>query len=410
MKQFQTWLRVATATLSVATAALAQEKPADWPQWRGPQRTGEAVLTAPATWPATLKKRWEIAVGAGHSSPVIAGNRVVLHTRQGDREIVRAIDLATGKEVWKADYAAPYTVNPAAQAHGPGPKSTPVIADNRVVTLGISGILSAFDLQTGKLAWRVDAPGTPPTYGTAMSPAIDRGMVIVHMGGESKGALTAFDAATGAVRWRWTGDGPGYASPIVADIGGTRQVITQTQRFIVSVNEANGQLLWQIPFTTSFDQNAITPVVRGDLVIYSGLDSGTTAVRIVKKATTWGTEPAWKNEQVSMYMSSPVVSGGTLYGLSHRRLGQFIAIDLASGKTLWTTQGREGDNASLMTAGSLLLASTSNGELIVARINPARFEEVKRYTIAESAVWAHPAIAGDAIVVKDVDKLICWTV
>ena len=87
-----------------------------------------------------------------------------------------------------------------------------------------------------------------------------------------------------------------------------------------------------------------------------------------------------------------------------------FAIDLASGKTLWTTQGREGDNASLMTAGPLLLASTTNAELIVARINPARFEEVKRYTIAESAVWAHPAIAGDAIVVKDVDKLICWTV
>src|SRR5262249_23542428 len=162
-------------------------------------------------------------------SPVIAGNRVVMHTRQGDREIVRAIDIATGKELWKADYAAPYTVNPAAQAHGPGPKSTPVITGNRVVTLGISGILSAFDPQTGKLAWRVDAPGTPPIYGTAMSPAIAGNTVIVHMGGESKGALTAFDAATGAVRWRWTGDGPGYASPIVADIGGTRQVITQTQ-------------------------------------------------------------------------------------------------------------------------------------------------------------------------------------
>ena len=179
-------------------APAAQTGGTDWPQWRGPQRNGEATLTAPATWPASLTKRWEVAAGAGHSSPVISGNRVVLHARDGEREVVRAIDLDTGRDVWRNDYAAPYTMNPAASRHGPGPKSTPVVGGGRVITFGISGILSAYDLATGKRLWRMDAPPVPPTYGTAMSPVLDGNLLIAHVGGENKGALTAFDAATGA--------------------------------------------------------------------------------------------------------------------------------------------------------------------------------------------------------------------
>lgn len=111
-----------------------------------------------------------------------------------------------------------------------------------------------------------------------------------------------------------------------------------------------------------------------------------------------------------MYMSSSVINKGTLYGHSHRNRGQFVALDLATGKTLWATAGREGENASLIAAGAFLLLSTTNAELIVTRANPAKFEEVRRYTVADSAVWAHPALAPRALLVKDVDKLICWSV
>jgi outer membrane protein assembly factor BamB len=398
------------AVVAVAMSAFAQAPGSDWPQWRGPQRDGIATLTAPRTWPAALKKRWEVPVGVGHSSPVVSGDRVIVHARQGEQEITRAFDLKTGKQLWRKDYAAPYTVNPAAAGHGPGPKSTPVIANGRVYTFGISGILSAHALTAGTLLWRTPAPPAPPEYGTAMSPIVEAGMVIVHVGANDKGALTAFDAATGKQRWQWTGDGPAYASPIVADFNGTRQLVTQSENAVIGVNVATGRLLWQVPFKTNFDQNSITAVVVRDLVIYSGLENGTTAVRIGRNGTAWTAQPLWKNDQISMYMSSPVVSENTLYGLSHRNRGQFFAIDLITGKTLWTTPGREGDNASMMLAGPLLLLSTTNAELIVARANPAKFEEIKRYTIADSAVWAHPAVAGVAIIVKDVDKLICWEV
>jgi outer membrane protein assembly factor BamB len=402
--------RAVVSLVVMMQAALAAQVSRDWPQWRGPRRDGSAAFSTPAAWPAALSRRWEVVVGAGHSSPVIAGDRAIIHTREGEREVTRALDLKSGKQLWRDDYPAPYTMNPAARAHGPGPKSTPAVADGRVFTFGISGTLSAYDVTTGKLLWRTDPPPAPPEFGTAMSPIVEGSSVIVHLGAQDRGALTAFDVATGKPRWQWTGDGPGYASPVVAQIGGVRQLVTQTENGVVGLGAADGQLLWRVPLRTSFDQNSVTPVVLNDVVIFSGLDSGTTAARVVRKGTSLTAEPLWKNTEVSMYMSSPVIVDDMLVGLSHRNRGQFFALDVASGKTLWTTPGREGDNASIVAANHTLVLTTTGGELIVARASRDRFDEVKRYRIAESAVWAHPALSGTTILVKDVERLICWSV
>jgi len=393
--------------LAMSAVGLAQTP--QWSQWRGPARDGSASsFTAPTAWPAQLTKRWQVAVGLGHASPVVSGNRVVVHARQGTREQVTAYDLQTGKQLWQDGVEAPYTMNSAALGHGPGPKSTPSIADGRVFTLGISGIFSAHDLATGKFLWRKNAPPAPPEFGTAASPIVDGSTVIAFLGGSSGGALTAMDAATGTVKWRWTGDGPAYASPILATFAGTRQVITQSQNKLVGVDAAGGQLLWEVALKTPYEQNSVTPMVVGDLLISAGLENPTTAYRVAKSGTRWTITPAWRNEDVAMYMSSPAVSGTAIYGMSTKNRGQFFAIDAASGKTLWMGKGREAENASIVRAGEHVLMATTNSELIVAKANPARFEEVKRYTVAESAMWAHPAFAGRTIIVKDVDNLIVW--
>lgn len=397
------------AALTLAAVSQAAATAQDWSQWRGPARDGVAPFSVPSSWPATLTRRWALPVGVGHASPVIAGGRVVVHTREGEREITRAVDLASGRELWRHDEAVPYTMNPAARGHGPGPKSTPVIAGSRVFTFGISGVLTALDLASGKVLWRADAPPSPPEFGTAMSPIVEGALVIVHLGANDTGAMTAFDVATGRVRWRWRGDGPAYASPVIAVIGGLRQLVTQSENAVVGIDVADGRLLWRIPFTTDFDQNSVTPLVVNDLVIYSGLNNGTSAARPLRQASGWTIQPVWHNPQVSMYMSSPVIAGATIFGLSHRSRGQFVALDAASGRTLWTTPGREGDNASIVRAGEVLLLITTNAELIVAGATRERLAPLARYTIAPSAVWAHPAVSGRQIVVKDVDTLICWT-
>jgi outer membrane protein assembly factor BamB len=404
---------VLLSTLLCGSVLTAQ----DWNQWRGPARTGMThAFKAPATWPERPKQIWKTSVGLGHSSPVVSGSRVFVHTRTTDRdqEAVTAYDLASGRQIWRQAYDAPYTVNPAAQSHGKGPKSTPLIADGRLFTFGISGILSAWDAGTGRLIWRkdfkTDFAATSPDYGTAMSPVLAGAHLIVHAGGPGTGAMLGLDPATGSVKWSWKADGPAYASPVVADIGGVRQLVTQSQRFLIGLAAATGELLWQIPFATEYAQNIVTPVVSNDLVVYSGLSTPLVAVRITRTGNgRWSTAKVWENADLPMYMSSPVLNRGYLFGLSHRNRGQFFCVDLATGKTMWTTRGREGENAALILADDLLMATTTEGELVVGRADPKAFTALRRYTVAESPIWAHPVPAGAGVLIKDAETLAYWT-
>ena len=401
----------AALTLVTLTTTIAAQTPGpSWSQWRGPNRDGVAAsFTAPQAWPAQLTKKWQATVGTGHASPVLSGNRVIVHSRQANREVVAAYDLESGKQVWQEGVDAPYTMNPAATGHGPGPKATPLIAGGRVFTFGITGIFSAHDLATGKLLWRKPATTPVQEYGTSSSPIADGPAVIAFLGGNNAGALTAMDGATGTVTWQWTGDGPGYASPILATIAGTRQVITQSQNKVIGINATDGKLLWEAPLKTPYGQNIVTPMIVGDLLISAGLDNPTIGYAITSSGGKWTATPRWRNDAVTMYMSSPAANGSTIFGLSNKNRGQLFAIDAATGKTLWQGKGREAENASIVRAGNFLLITTTNSEMIVARPSPTAFEEVKRYTIADSATWAHPAFAGRNIIVKDVDKLIVWS-
>jgi outer membrane protein assembly factor BamB len=382
---------------------------AQWPQWRGPSRDGVAAAVAPATWPATLTKRWQVTVGSGYSTPVVADGRVFVHGRTGELETITAYEVATGKPVWHSSYPAPYKVNPAAASHGPGPMSSPVVVNNRLYTFGISGILSCLDATTGKVHWRKQPSPEQADFGVATSPLVVDGMVIVFVGGRERGALTAFDALSGAVKWQWTGGAPAYASPVVATLAGTRQLVTQSRTDVVGVG-LDGTLLWKVPLTTPYDQNSVTPVIAGDLVIYSGLSNPTTAIRVVKSGAAYSVQEAWKNADVSMYMSTAVLAGDTLVGLGQKNRGQFFAVDVKTGKTLWTTRGRETENAALIRVPGHTLIQTTEGELLVVRDSSAAIDIVKRYDVAESSTWAHPALVGNQLFVRDAKSLTLWTI
>jgi outer membrane protein assembly factor BamB len=394
---------------SFAGPAGAQER--DITQWRGQARDGSAAaFQPPKAWPDALSLKWRVDVGAGYATPIVVGNRVYTHTRRDANEVMVALDADTGKTIWQTSYAAPYKMNPATKNHGQGPKSTPLFANGRLYVLGISGIVSAFNASDGKLLWQKAAPPVDPLYGTAMSPAIDGGNVIFHVGGHDSGALTAFDANTGDVRWSWPGDGPAYASPIVVDLGGTRQVVTVTQRNIVSVDASKGQLLWQLPWVSASTNNSITPILYDGTLIVTGHNLGTARLRPVSKNGTWTVETVWSTQDVGMFMSNPVLVGDTLYGLSHRASGQFFALDVKSGKVLWLGEPREATNTAIVKAGNLLFLLNDDAELIVAPSNPAGLQPLRRYTVAESATWAQPAISGNRVFIKDVSHLALWTV
>jgi len=403
-------LALVAAGWTVASSA-QQRASADWPQWRGPNRDGSAPsFTAPKAWPDALTQRWKVEIGIGYASPVLIGNRVYMFTRQADDEYVTALDATTGKQVWQSHYAAPYTLVRAALPHGLGPKSTPAFADGRLFTLGISGILSAYDAATGKLLWQKPAPAEGPTFSTSQSPIVDRGLLIVHVGGNKEGGLTAFDPATGNQRWRWSGDGPGYGSPIVAVIGGTRQVITPTYQNLVGVSAETGELLWKRPLKARSDVNAITPLVSGDMIITSAVEQGVIAVKVTKQGTGWVAEDAWKNDEASFQLANAAIVRDALFGLSSVGSGTYIIMDTKTGKILFNGTPRAANNAAIQKAGDLLIVLENDGELLVADgTKTSSFDAIKKYKVSESQTWSAPAISGNRLFVKDETSVALWT-
>jgi outer membrane protein assembly factor BamB len=303
-------------------------------------------------------------------------------------------------------------MNPAATRHGKGPKSTPIVHDSKLYTLGISGILSCFDARTGDLKWRKgfseEFAKTSPLYGTAMSPLIEAKLLIAHVGGHDQGALIAFDVETGEVKWSWEGDGPGYTSPIVAELAGSRQIITQTQNYCIGISAPTGELLWRIPFTTVYDQNIVTPVIYQERLIFSGVNKGTMAIKIIKQGNKWSTEQIWHNPKVSMYMNSPVISDELLFGFSPKRGGYLFCLNVQTGSTLWTSPGQQGDNAACLSAGEILFFLTTDARLLVVKRSATGFDLITQYTVADSPTWAHPIILGQQLLIKDTSTLALW--
>jgi outer membrane protein assembly factor BamB len=386
---------------------------AGWTQWRGPARDGViASFTPPATWPDALVKRWSVEIGIGYSTPIVVADRVYQFSRIGENETMTAFDAASGKLLWQGGYPAPFTLANVAAAHGKGPKSTPTYFNGRLYSIGMTGTVTAWDAASGKPLWQRpgDPTNVPATTTHAFSPLVEGGSVIFHLGGHNNGALTALDLVSGAERWSWTGDGPGYGSPVITEVAGERQLVTITQDKVVGIQASTGVLLWERAFAGPAKINSMTPVVRGTTVMVSGSGSPLIAFTIGRTDTQWSTETIWENTDLRVSYSDPVTAGDELIGLSSRNSGQYVAVDLTSGKTLWTSEGRQASKAALQRAGDLLFSLESDGEFVVIRESRTAFDVVKRYRLADQETWSQPVISGNRIFVKDVSTLTLWTI
>jgi outer membrane protein assembly factor BamB len=400
-------LQLLGATVLIAVTVVA----GDWPQWRGPNRDGlVADATIPATWPKVLKEGWKVTVGVGHSSPVMSNGKIYVFARQGEEETLLCLDATTGKELWRSSQPIAYEMNPAATGHGKGPKSTPVVSNGNVYTFGISGVLSCHDAKTGKVKWRKefakDYKATSPLYGTAMSPLVLDGLLIAHVGGQDSGALTAFDGETGSVKWTNNVDGPAYASPIAVNLAGVKQIVTSMQKQIVGVDAASGKLLWKLPAKSQYDTNSVTAVVYKDTLVLSREEQGLIAIRLSKQGAEVAPQEIWTNKDVMLYMNTPVLQANQLFAMSVRNKGQLVSIDADTGKTVWQSPGRMGENAAILNlAGKAIVALTNDAKLYVLSPAAKEFMPVAQYTVADSPTWAHPLITGNRIYIKDETSL-----
>lgn len=353
-----------------------------------------------------LRRGWRVDVGEGYATPLVVGDTVYVFTRREGNEVAAALDAATGKERWRSSYPAPYTPSSPTVAHGSGPKATPLFHDGKLFTVGITGIVTAFDATTGRRLWQTPAPPEPPFYSAASSPVAASGVVIVHPG--NYGPLTAFDVNTGAITWV-AGAGGFFMSPLVVTLAGAEQVVSVTQEGVIGVAPADGTVLWRYPWPGG-GMGGTMPVAYGDTILVSAGGNGVTALRPIRRDGTWTVETIWQTNDVSMYLSNPVVVRDALYGLSQRSSGQYFALDARSGTVLWLGPPRQATNTAVVKAGDLLFLLNDDGELIVAKASRDAFEPLKRYTVADRATWAQPAITGKRIFIKDTTALTLWTV
>jgi len=334
----------------------------------------------------------------------VVDHTVYTFARRGGDEVLSAMEASTGKEAWSTSYAAPYAPSAPTLAHGAGPKSTPVFHDGRLFTLGISGVVAAFDASSGHLLWRTQAPSEHPYFSAASSPVVEAGLVIAHPG--NYGPLTAFDAATGAVRWS-AGESGFFASPLIATFAGTRQAIAVTLKHVIGVSLTEGRVLWRYPWAGA--AGGPMPALYGDTVIVSGLDQGVSAFTPIQRDGVWTAQRAWDTNDVSIYLSHPVVVGGTLFGFSHRARGQYFALDANTGATLWLGPPRQATNAAVVSAGDALLLLEDDAELIVAKRSRTGLEPLRRYGVGDGPTWAQPVLSGNRLFVKHGARLTLWT-
>jgi outer membrane protein assembly factor BamB len=405
----------------------------DWPQWRGLHRDAKVEgFNAPKTWPKALAKKWSATVGVGVSSPVLVGNRVYAFGRIGDDEVTTCIDAAKGSVLWHDKYATRAVASPANGYSGP--RATPAVADGKVYTLGVNGVVSCLDAESGSVVWRKET-GEKPRFATSMSPLVAEGKCVVFLG-----SLVAFDAATGDVKWKGPSGTP-YGSPVLMKADGVTQIVTPTEKTLDGVDLADGKVLWQTKLPTGgYTVNYSTPIIDGQTVIYispgRGAGGSSTAYKIAKDGAAFKATELWKSTGAYQY-NTPVLKDGALFGLSPQK--NFYCQDAKTGKVLWTDDTSRGEAGGVVSAGSVILAVTGpaspgggakgkgkgkgmgmggkggekasgDSELVAFEPDRAGYKELAKYKLTPGPGLAYPIITGNRVFVKGNTDVTLFTI
>jgi outer membrane protein assembly factor BamB len=402
--------------LVILIACTSFASAADWPQWRGPNRAAVVPdFTAPATWPKTLQKKWSTPVGGGVATPALLGDKLYAFAYQGGKEVIRCLDAGTGKEIWKNEYEARAASGPAAGF--PAARSSPAVAEGKVVTLGVQGTLSCLDSEKGNVVWRKDNTGRPPGFSASCSPLLVNGLCVIQIGPDRGGSVVAYNLADGTEKWKWSSDGTKYASPMLLTLNDLQAIVVETSATISALNLADGKLLWSTNYSTRY--NASTPMVDGPVVYYAGSGKPTMAVKLEKQGEKVAAKELWSTPETSVIFNTPVIKDGLMFGLSERN--DIFCIDTQTGKKLWSQKlesgggggggrgrGRSG-YGSIVAAGSVLFALTPAAQLVVFTPDREAFKQLASYKVAEGNTYAYPVVTNKGVYIKDGDSVTYWT-
>jgi outer membrane protein assembly factor BamB len=436
---FGRWLRMLRALAWLAPLVLRAD---DWPQWLGPQR--DAVWRETGIiekFPASgLKIRWRTPIGGGYAGPAVAGGRVYVTDRQLGKgaanptnafargeipgtERVLCLDAADGKIIWKQEYDCAYTVSYPA-----GPRTTPLVHDGKVYTLGAEGHLLCLETGQGAVLWKrelkQDYGIKAPMWGFAAHPVIEGKRLIGVVGGEGS-VVVAFDKDTGKELWRaLSAKEPGYCPPMIYEFAGKRQLIVWHPEAVSGLDPESGKVYWTYPHTEVRSGMTIpSPRKHQDMLFLTSFYNGSLMLRIDSDKPS----PVWQSKKISEkdtdglhgVMSTPFLEAGYIYGSCS--YGQFRCLEAATGERLWETfepttgKSERWGTAFVVRNGGRYLLFNEKGDLIIARLTPEKYEEISRAHLLDPSnsdpgrpvVWSHPAFANRSVYARNDKEIVC---
>ena len=390
----------------------------DWPQWRGPTRTGYASVDAPVptSLPKELKPVWKISVGSGFSAPIIAGGKLVYLDEQQGKEVAHLLDAATGQELWRVAYDEAFQ-----DEWGIGPRATPIIDEDHLYVQSCRGEFLCLDLNEGKTIWKtsyekdfgVKFLGSKANSGTATRRGnngcgvIDGSRIILPVGSTEGASLVCFDKQTGKVLWKSGDDEAGYSSFMIGTLAGVKQVVALTADALLGADLVGGKILWRIPLKTNAKRHVATPVIGKDTVMVNSHTFGLICFKIARDSGGFTASEAWANKNLKINLATPVVVGDYLYCQGADK--DYICADARTGELKWSQAGfgnGKKDYSSTIVLGKTLLVLSEDGTLLLLDANPAKYTELSRLQVCGNT-WSFPAYTNGKLVVRDGRQLLC---
>jgi outer membrane protein assembly factor BamB len=385
-----------------------------WTQWGGPNRNFMSDATGLASaWPSNgPRKLWTRALGEGHSSILVEGNRLYTMYRpagatraaRSQEEVVAAMDAATGNTVW--EYRYPASTDGVDFSQGAGPHGTPLIVGDRLYATSSRRELFALDKATGKLLWSHDfikEYGAPsPGRGYTCSPLSYNGTVIVTVGGPAQ-AAAAFNQQTGALVWKSGSGEPAPSSPILIDVDGQPQLVVFGGDRIEGMNPSSGQTLWSHPHKTDWGLNISTPLWSPAdhlLFISSAYGTGSRVLELRQAAGKTSVVEKWSSNRMRVHIGTVIRLGDYIYGTSGDFGPAFVtAVDIKTGKVAW--QDRSFSRSQLLFADGKMILLDEDGALGLATVSPGGLKVLARASILQNISWTPPTLLGTTLYVRD---------
>jgi outer membrane protein assembly factor BamB len=344
------------------------------------------------------------------------GDKLVYLDTDENREIAHAVDVNTGKELWRTPYAETFN-----DEWGSGPRSTPIIDEDRLYALACNGEFRCLSLADGKTVWQTSfdedfgvkflgskaREGTASRRGNNGSGVIDGNHLILPVGQTNGASLVCFSKATGKVLWKSGNDEAAYSSFMTATLAGVKQVVAFTADALLGADINTGRILWRVPIKTNAKRHAASPLTFGDYVVVNSHTVGMLCFKISKDGSGFKATEAWANRDLKINLATPVLVDGHLYCQGANR--DYVCVDATNGKLKWSQAGfglGRRDYASTIAIGQRLLVLAEDGQLLLLEANPDKYTELGRLQVCGST-WSFPAYVSGRLFVRDGRELLC---